>query len=75
MGFNLHTKDQLLEAWKQGMEEVACQRFHAQVAKALFYTKKENDVITKNSNIRQKLVLKIICTNRCSRGRIHGRLG
>jgi hypothetical protein len=54
MGFNLHTKDQLLEAWKQGMEEVACQRFHAQVAKALFYTKKENDVITKKLKHKAK---------------------
>lgn len=47
MGFNLHIKHQLLEAWKQGMEEVVGQGLHAQVAKALFYTKKESDVITK----------------------------
>ncbi len=34
MGFNLHIKHQLLEAWKQGMEEVVGQGLHAQVAKA-----------------------------------------
>jgi len=47
MGFNLHIKHPLLKAWKQGMEEVACQGLHAQVAKTLFCTKKESDVITK----------------------------
>jgi len=47
MGFNLHIKHQLLQVWKQGMEEVAGQGLHAQVAKALFCTKKESDMITK----------------------------
>jgi hypothetical protein len=53
MGFNLQllhlkdTKHQLLKAWKQGMEEVANQRLGAQVARTLFCTKKESDVITK----------------------------
>jgi hypothetical protein len=53
MGFNLqllhskNTKHQLLEAWKQGMEEVAGQGLSAQVVRALFCTKKLSDVITK----------------------------
>ncbi len=53
MGFNLQllhledTKHQFLEAWKQGMEEVASQGLGAQVARTLFCTKKESDVITK----------------------------
>jgi hypothetical protein len=47
MGFNSHIKHQLLKVWKQGLEEVACQGLHAQVAKVLFCTKKESDVITK----------------------------
>jgi hypothetical protein len=47
MGFNLHIKHQILKAWKQAMEEVVGQGLHAQVAKALFCTKKESDMITK----------------------------
>jgi hypothetical protein len=31
MGFNLHIKHQILKAWKQWMEEVVGQGFHAQV--------------------------------------------
>jgi len=57
MGFNLqllHTKHQLLEAWKQGMEEVASQGLGAQVARTLFYTKKERDVITKKLKTQSK---------------------
>jgi hypothetical protein len=36
------------------MEEVTRQGLHAQVAKVLFWTKKENDVITKKLKAQSK---------------------
>jgi hypothetical protein len=54
LGFNLHllqreeTKDRLLSAWKQRMEDNAYQKVGLKVMKALDFVKKESDSIIKN---------------------------
>ncbi len=60
MGFNLQllqiedTKQQLLDAWKQGMVEGENQGVGSQVARAILLTKKESDTITKQLKLQGK---------------------
>jgi hypothetical protein len=60
VGFNLQllqiedTKQQLLDAWKQGMVEGENQGVGSQVARAILLTKKESDTITKQLKLQGK---------------------
>ncbi len=60
MGFNLQllqiedTKQQLLDAWKQGMVEGENQGVGSQVARAILLTKKESDAIIKQLKLQGK---------------------